>query len=79
MPIRQTWIFKIHAAAEKLARRKADAYQSKYAAALAQAQERIHRLSMEFKRTKHIHDGLTAGVQCPMCRQTITGADIAAG
>ena len=55
-----------------LARRKADAYQSKYAAALAQAQERIHRLSMEFKRTKHIHDGLTAGVQCPMCRQTIT-------
>ena len=62
----------IHAAAEKLARRKADAYQSKYAAALAQAQERIHRLSMEFKRTKHIHDGLTAGVQCPMCRQTIT-------
>ena len=27
---------------------------------------------MEFKRTKHIHDGLTAGVQCPMCRQTIT-------
>lgn len=62
----------IHAAAEKLARRKADAYQSKYAAALAQAQERIHRLSMEFKRTKHIHDGLTAGGQCPMCRQTIT-------
>ena len=62
----------IHAAAEKLARRKADAYQSKYAAALAQAQERIHRLSMEFKRTKHINDGLTAGGQCPMCRQTIT-------
>ena len=27
---------------------------------------------MEFKRTKHIHDGLTAGGQCPMCRQTIT-------
>ena len=34
---------------------------------------------MEFKRTKHIHDGLTAGVQCPMCRQTNHGADIAAG
>ena len=27
---------------------------------------------MEFKRTKHIYDGLKAGVQCPMCRQTIT-------
>ena len=62
----------IQAAAEKLACRKADTYQSKYAAALAQAQERIQRLSMEFKRTKHIYDGLKAGVQCPMCRQTIT-------
>lgn len=62
----------IQAAAEKLACRKADTYQSKYAAALAQAQERIQRLSMEFKRIKHIYDGLKAGVQCPMCRQTIT-------
>ena len=62
----------IQAVAEKLACRKADTYQSKYATALAQAQERIQRLSMEFKRTKHIYDGLKAGVQCPMCRQTIT-------
>lgn len=72
MPIRQTWIFKFTPQLRSWPGRKADAYQSKYAAALAQAQERIHRLSMEFKRTKHIHDGLTAGVQCPMCRQTIT-------
>lgn len=62
----------IQAAAEKLACRKAETYQSKYAAALAQAQERIQRLSMEFKRTKHIYNGLKEGVQCPMCRQTIT-------
>lgn len=62
----------IQAAAEKLACRKAETYQSKYAAALAQAQERIQRLSVEFKRTKHIYNGLKEGVQCPMCRQTIT-------
>ena len=62
----------IRAAAEKLASRKADTYQSKYSDALAQAQARIHRLSVELKQTKHIHDGLKAGVKCPMCRQTIT-------
>lgn len=62
----------IQAVTEKLAQRKAEIYQSKYAAALAQAQERINALSAQFKRTKHIHDGLKAGVQCPMCRQTVT-------
>ena len=62
----------IQAVAEKTARRKAELYQSKYADALAQAQARIQRLSVEFKRSKHIYDGLKAGVRCPMCRQTIT-------
>ena len=62
----------IRAVAEKVAGRKADTYQSKYADALAQAQARIHKLSVELKQTKHIHDGLKAGVKCPMCRQTIT-------
>ena len=62
----------IQAVAEKTARRKAETYQSKYAAALTQAQERIKTLGAQFNRTKYIHDGLKAGVRCPMCRQLVT-------
>lgn len=62
----------IQAAGEKLAGRRADAYQSKYAAPISEAAAKINALRAEFSRLKHIHDGLKVGVQCPTCRQTIT-------
>lgn len=63
---------KIQAAGEKLAGRRADTYQSKYAAPLSETAAKLNALKAEFGRLKHIHDGLKAGVQCPTCRQVIT-------
>jgi len=63
---------KIQAAGEKLAGRRADAYQSKYAAPMSETTAKLKTLRTEFSRLKYIHDGLKAGVQCPTCRQTIT-------
>lgn len=56
----------------KLAQRKAEIYHSKYQEALTQTQAKIKTLGAEFNRLRHIHDGLKAGVQCPLCRQTVT-------
>lgn len=63
---------KIREITEKLAGRKAACYQSKYSEALSQTQAAIKTLRTEFARIKHIHDGLMPGVQCPVCRQTVT-------
>lgn len=63
---------KIQSEREKLARRKAEIYQSQYTAPFSETQAKIKALAAEYHRMKHIHDGLTAGVQCPLCRQTVT-------
>lgn len=62
----------IQAAGEKLARRRADVYQSQYAKQFSETQAKVNSLGAEFRRLRHIHDGLTPGVQCPVCRQTVT-------
>ena len=62
----------IQAAEEKLAQRKADAYQSQYAKQISDTQARVNSLGAEFRRLRRIHDGLAPGVQCPVCRQTVT-------
>ena len=63
---------KLREITSKLAQRKAEVYHSKYQEPLAQAQAKIKTLSAEFNRLRHIHNGLKAGVQCPLCRQTVT-------
>lgn len=62
----------IQAAGEKLAQRRADVYQSQYAKQFSETQAKVNSLGAEFRRLRHIHDGLTPGVQCPVCRQTVT-------
>ena len=62
----------IQAAGEKLAQRRADVYQSQYAKKFSETQAKVNSLGAEFRRLRHIHDGLTPGVQCPVCRQTVT-------
>lgn len=63
---------KLREITSKLAQRKAEVYHSKYQEPLAQTQAKIKTLSAEFNRLRHIHNGLKAGVQCPLCRQTVT-------
>lgn len=63
---------KIQAVGEKLAQRRADVYQSQYSSQLSEIRAKVNSLGAEFKRLRHIHDGLEPGVQCPVCRQTVT-------
>ncbi|MCI8678680.1 MAG: AAA family ATPase, partial [Lawsonibacter sp.] len=66
----------IQAAAQTLEQLRAKAYQSKYTQALADTQARIDTLKKEVSRQKYIVTGLKPGVQCPMCKQTVTEATL---
>lgn len=66
----------IHAAAQALEQVRARVYQSKYTQALADTQARIDALGKEVSRQRHIISGLKPGVQCPMCKQTVTEATL---
>lgn len=66
----------IRAAAQSLEQVRARVYQSKFAQALSDTQARIDALGKEVSRQKHIVVGLKPGVQCPMCRQTVTEATL---
>lgn len=68
----------IQDAAQKLERRRAETYQSQYADAMAQANANIAHLRGELARQIKIAAGLTPGIQCPMCRQTITEQNLPA-
>ena len=61
-----------------LERRKAEVYQSKYADALAGYRAELEKLRKEVLRQKHIYAGLKPGIQCPVCRQTVTEATLPA-
>lgn len=61
-----------------LERRKAEVYQSKYADALAGYRAELEKLRKEVLRQKHIYAGLKPGIQCPVCRQTVTDATLPA-
>lgn len=67
---------KIQAAAQSLEQARARTYQSQYTQALSDTQARIDSLGKEVSRQKHILSGLTPGVQCPMCKQTVTEATL---
>ncbi len=66
----------IHAAAQALEQVRARVYQSKYTQALADTQARIDALGKEVSRQRHIISGLKPGVQCPMCKQTVTATTL---
>ena len=58
---------------EEIAQLKRDAI---YTQALADTQARIDTLKKEVSRQKYIVAGLKPGVQCPMCKQTVTEATL---
>lgn len=62
----------IQAAAQALEQIRAREYQSKYIQPLSDVQAKIDTLGKEVSRQKHIVAGLKPGVQCPMCKQTVT-------
>lgn len=62
----------IQETAQALERRRAEAYQPKYAEPIAQAQAQIEALRTELARQTRILQGLAPGVQCPMCKQVVT-------
>lgn len=66
----------IQTAAQALEQVRARAYQSQYAQAMAETQARIDTLGKEVSRQKHIAAGLQPGIQCPMCKQTVTEATL---
>lgn len=66
----------IQAAAQALEQVKARVYQSKYTEAISVVQAQIDTPGKEVSRQKHIVAGLKPGVQCPMCRQTVTEATL---
>lgn len=66
----------IQKAAQALEQVRAREYQSKYTQAISDAQARIDALGKEVSRQKHILSGLKPGVQCPMCKQTVTEATL---
>ena len=66
----------IQAAAQTLEQLRAKTYQSQYTQALADTQARIDTLKKEVSRQKYIVAGLKPGVQCPMCKQTVTEATL---
>ena len=64
--------------AASLERRRAEVYQSRYSQPLAEQQAALTALRREVQRQKHICAGLKAGVQCPVCRQTVTAEGLPA-
>ncbi|MCI8538254.1 MAG: AAA family ATPase [Oscillospiraceae bacterium] len=70
------WEEKIQAAAQALEQRRAEAYHSKYAHAMAETQAKVDALRQETVRQKRVLAGLKPGIQCPMCRQTVTEANL---
>ena len=57
---------------EKIAARKAEQYQSKYAQPLAEAQARVQALSVQYNRDAASYKALVPGAPCPVCRRPVT-------
>lgn len=66
----------IHTAAQALEQVRAREYQSQYTQPISKVQAKIDALGKEVSRQKYIVAGLKPGVQCPMCKQTVTEANL---
>ena len=57
---------------EKIARRKAEEYQSKYLKPLAEAQAKLDELTARYKREANAYLHLVPGSACPTCHRPVT-------
>ena len=57
---------------QKLAQRRAEQYQSKYAQAMANAGAKVTELGKQYRREAQIMKAFVPGVACPTCRRPVT-------
>ncbi len=62
----------LHALREKIAGRRAEEYQSKYAQPIAEAGARVKDLGARYQQEKRNFQSLAAGRPCPTCHRPIT-------
>lgn len=56
----------------KLARRRAEQYQSKYTQAIAEASAKVQELGGQYRREAYFLKTFVPGVSCPTCHRTVT-------
>ena len=57
---------------EKIARRQAEVYQSKYTQAMAETEARIKERGAQYSRETKIYQSFVPGCACPVCRRAVT-------
>ena len=57
---------------EKIARREAEQYQSKFTQALAEASARVKELGARYQRESAAYKAFHAGMECPTCHRSVT-------
>lgn len=66
----------LHELRDKMAKRQAEQYRSKYAAALAAAQAKVNELGARFTREVQTFQSLKPGVVCPTCHRSVTAENL---
>lgn len=61
---------------EKIARRQAEQYQSKYTQALAEAEAKVKTLGVQYNREARAFEALVPGTTCPTCHRSITAESL---
>ena len=62
----------LHALREKLVRRQAEQYQSKYTKPLAELSAKVRELGAHYQRESAIYKAFHAGMACPTCHRSVT-------
>ena len=62
----------LHALREKLVRRQAEQYQSKYTKPLAELSAKVRELGAHYQRESAIYKAFHAGMECPTCHRPVT-------
>lgn len=62
----------LHALREKLIRRQAEQYQSKYTKPLAELSAKVRELGAHYQRESAIYKAFHAGMECPTCHRSVT-------
>ena len=62
----------LHALREKLVRRQAEQYQSKYTKPLAELSAKVRELGAHYQRESAIYKAFHASMECPTCHRSVT-------
>lgn len=62
----------LHALREKLVRRQAEQYQSKYTKPLVELSAKVREMGAHYQRESAIYKAFHAGMECPTCHRSVT-------